>query len=304
MPDSKKSVYAALAGNAAVAITKSVAALLTGSSAMLSEGIHSVVDSGNEALLLFGQKRSELPPDDAHPFGHGQELYFWTLLVSLITFSAGGAVSVYEGVLRLVHPTSPEETLWNYAVLGLAAIFEGSSFVYNFRQFREAYPNRRFLRVFRQTKDPTMFTVLFEDMADLAGLAIAFIGVLLSQRFRTSVYDGIASILIGVVLMAVAILLVRESKGLLTGEAADPEMQRSIRGILESDCDVTSVNPPLTMYFGPDTVLLAVEIAFRNTLNAAEVACAVDRLESAVRQKHPKVKRIFIEAESIRSKAA
>jgi divalent metal cation (Fe/Co/Zn/Cd) transporter len=170
------------------------------------------------------------------------------------------------------------------------------------RQLREEYPNRTFFRVLRRSKDPTIFTVVLEDVAALIGLVIAFLGVYLSGRFRTSTFDGIASILIGVLLMGVALLLVRESKGLLTGEAADVEMQRGIREVLEADRDVSRVNPPLTMYFGPNTIMLAAEIQFRSDATAGEVARAVDRLESAVRRRWPKVKRIFFEAESIRAR--
>jgi cation diffusion facilitator family transporter len=302
MAESNKAIFAALAGNAAVAVTKMVAAAFTGSSAMLSEGIHSAVDTADEALLLLGKRRSALPPDEAHPFGHGQELYFWTLIVSLLIFGAGGAVSAYEGILRLLRPSPPESSVWNYAVLGIAAIFESGSLIVGLRQLREEYPNRTFFRVLRRSKDPTIFTVVLEDVAALIGLVIAFLGVYLSGRFRTSTFDGIASILIGVLLMGVALLLVRESKGLLTGEAADVEMQRGIREVLEADRDVSRVNPPLTMYFGPNTIMLAAEIQFRSDATAGEVARAVDRLESAVRRRWPKVKRIFIEAESIRAR--
>lgn len=300
LSSSHKAVYAALAGNLAVAATKLIAAALTGSSAMFSEGLHSAVDTANELLLLLGLRRSALPPDEAHPFGHGQELYFWVLLVSLLIFTAGGAVSVYEGILRLSRPGPPEPSAWNYGILGLAAIFDGASLRVGFQQLRETFPGKSLFQVVRSSKDPTISMVVLEDLADLAGLAIAFFGILLSEHFGTSAFDAIASMLIGAVLMAIAVLLVRETKGLLTGEAADPEMQRSIRAILESDRDVASVNPPLTMYFGPRTVLLAAEIQFRAGLNADAVADAVDRLERAVQSRYPEVKRIFIEAESIR----
>ncbi len=301
MTGSNKVIYVALAGNVAVAVTKLVAAAFTGSSAMLSEGIHSLVDTADEGLLLVGKRQSARPPDEEHPFGHGQELYFWALIVSLLIFSAGGAVSAYEGVLRVLHPSPSESSSWNYVVIGLAALFEGTSLVVGFRQFRHTYPDQPVFAAVRRSKDPTLFTVVFEDSAALIGLAIAFTGIFLSAKLGNPVYDASASILIGIVLMVVACFLVRECKGLLTGEAGDPEMQRSIRDILSSDKDVTRANPPLTMYFGPETVLLAAEIQFREGLTASGVAGAVDRIESAVRQKWPKVKRIFIEARSIRT---
>ena len=304
MAESRIAIYAALAGNAAVAITKGLAAGITGSSAMLSESIHSAVDTGNEALLLVGKRRSARPPDEAHPFGHGQELYFWTLIVSLVIFAGGGAVSCYEGILRLLNPSPPESSIWNYIVLGLAGIFEGASLYIGLRQFRRAYPGQPFWTVVRRSKDPTIFTVVFEDSAALVGLVFAFLGVYLSGRFGTSAFDATASILIGLLLMGVAVILVRESKGLLTGEAADREVQRGIRGILESDRDVVAANPPLTIYFGPETILLAAEIEFSDRLTAVQIGSAIDRLEAAVRSQYPKVKRIFIEAESIRTQTS
>jgi cation diffusion facilitator family transporter len=299
MAESTTAVYAALAGNAAVAITKLTAAAFTGSSAMLSEGIHSVVDTADQALLLLGKRRSARPADEDHPFGYGQELYFWTLIVALVIFAAGGAVSAYEGVVRLLEPSAPETSIWNYVVLGLAVVFEGTSLAIALRQFRSLYPDQPFFTVVRRSKDPTIFTVVFEDTAALIGLAIAFCGVYLSGRTGNPVYDSVASILIGVLLMLVAIVLVRESRGLLTGEAADPEIQRSIREVLTSDADVTAASRPLTMYFGPESILLLAEIQFRSGLEAGQVSEAVDRLESAVRGRWPKVKRIFIEAAAI-----
>ncbi|MFN7996188.1 MAG: cation diffusion facilitator family transporter [Bryobacteraceae bacterium] len=303
MGESRTAIYAALAGSVAVASTKLIVALFTGSSAMFSEGLHSTVDGANEVLLLLGQKLSARPADESHPFGHGQELYFWTLIVSLTIFTAGGAVSVYEGVLRLLHPAPPIESIWNYVVLGAAAVFEGGSFAVGIKQFRKEYPNANLLAALRTSKDPTIFTVMFEDITDVAGLAVAFAGILLSSYFKTSLFDGAASVAIGAMLMIVAVLLVRESKGLLTGEAAGPKTREGIRAILETDPDVERANPPLTMYFGPETILLAVEIQFRSGLTSGGVTEAVDRLETAVRAQYPKVKRIFIEAESIRSGA-
>ena len=195
MAESSKAIYVALGGSVAVASTKLIAAAFTGSSAMFSEGLHSAVDGGNEALLLVGKRRSALPADETHPFGHGQELYFWTLIVSLIIFSVGGTVPAYEGSLRLLHPTPPEPAMWSYIVLAAAAVFEGISFVVGYGQLRRQYPNRGFLGVVRGSKDPTIFTVVLEDVTDIAGLALAFLGVFLSDRFGTSVFDGVASIL-------------------------------------------------------------------------------------------------------------
>jgi cation diffusion facilitator family transporter len=301
MPESSKAIYAGLAANLAVAGTKVTAAAFTGSSAMFTEGLHSIVDSANELLLLLGKKRSKLPADEAHPFGHGQELYFWALIVSLLIFAAGGAVSVYEGILKLLHPQPPEGSIWNYVVLLAAALFEGSSLYVGVKQFRETYPLQEFWSVLRSSKDPVLFTVILENIADLAGLAVAFVGLLLADLLARSVYDGAAAVVIGAILMLVAVVLVRETKGLLTGESVEPEMRRRIRTILQSDPAVQSVNTPLTMHFGPENVLLAVEIEFRGGLSTLAIASTIDRLESAVRAQYPIVNRIFIEAESIGS---
>jgi cation diffusion facilitator family transporter len=298
---SKTAVYAAIAGNLAVAVTKFIAAFLTGSSAMLSEGIHSVVDTGNGLLLLWGIRRSRRPPDPSHPFGHGKELYFWTLIVAILIFAVGGGMSVYEGIVHLRHPSELKDPTWNYVVLALAAVFEGFAWTVAYKQLRETRGRRNLWAAVRASKDPTTFTVLVEDSAAMLGLLVAFLGVYLGQRLHNPYLDGAASIVIGVILGAVAVVLARESKGLLVGESADPEVLASIRALAEADPAVERVGPPLTMHLGPHEVLLNLDIQFRKGLSAAEVEAAVDRLEKAIRAKHPEVKRIFIEAESLTS---
>jgi cation diffusion facilitator family transporter len=303
MAESLIAVYAALAGNVAVAGTKLAVASFTGSSAMFSEGLHSIVDTGNELFLIWGRHRSRRPPDENHPFGHGQELYFWTLIVSLMIFTAGGVASVYEGILRLQHPEPPHISHWNYIVLGAAAVFETISFSVGIHQFRKAYPGQSYLEVLKGSKDPTLFTVLLEDFTDLIGLGIALVGIALAQLFRTSIWDGAASVAIGILLMATAVVLIRESRGLLTGESAVPAMRKRIIALLRSDAVVLDVRCPLTIHFGPDSVLVAVEIQFRSGLNSSQIVAAIDRLERLVQGEFPSVKRMFIEADSLRAAA-
>jgi cation diffusion facilitator family transporter len=301
MAESRKAIYAAIGANLAIAATKFTAAAFTGSSAMISEAIHSLVDSGNGGLLLLGIARSQRPADEAHPFGYGKELYFWTLIVAIMIFAVGGGISAYEGLLHILNPAPIESPLWNYVVLILAVIFESYSFYIAFKAFQCAKGEQVFWRAIHSSKDPTTFTVLFEDSAALLGLVVALVGVYLAHEFDNPYFDGSASIVIGGILAAVAVLLAYETKGLLIGEGADPEMLRQIRRLAETDHAVERVNRALTMYFGPHTVLLAMDLRFRNNLSAAELEEAVDRLEDAIRKRHRDVKHIFIESDSLPS---
>ena len=297
---SKVAIYAAIGGNLAIAIAKFVAAAFTGSSAMLSEGVHSLVDTGNGGLLLLGISRSERPADSRHPFGHGKELYFWSLIVAVIIFGLGGGISAYEGFLHVLHPAPLSDPTWNYAVLGLAAVFESIVFVIALRQFRtEMEPDETIWQAVKASKDPSTFTVLFEDAAALLGLLVAFAGVFLSHYFANPALDGAASIAIGLILATAAGFLAYESKGLLVGEGADPQTVASIRDLAADEPGVKSVFHPLTMHFGPATILLTVDIEFDPTLSASAVEATVDRLEKAIRQRHPKIKHIYIEAGAI-----
>lgn len=296
-------IYAALAGNLAIAAAKMTAAAFTGSAAMLAEGIHSLVDSADQLLLLFGRRRANRPPDFGHPFGHGQELYFWTFVVAMLIFGVGGGLSVYEGILRLSNPHPTENVLWSYLVLGIAALIEGASFLIGYRSFRAESGRHSFWRALRTSKDPTVFTVVLEDAAALIGLVIAFFGLFFADRFHRPEFDGAASVLIGLVLMTVAVLLARESKGLLVGEGLDPATLQDVCRLTEQDAAVERMNRPLTMYFGPDTILLAMEIQFTNGLSVGETTAAVDRIERAISSKFPQIRHIFIEAESITGRA-
>jgi len=296
---SKKAIYAAIGGNLAIAVTKFIAATFTGSSAMLSEGFHSLVDTGNGGLLLLGTHRSKKPPDEVHPFGHGKELYFWTLIVAVLIFGVGGGISAYEGITHILHPSPLEDPTWNYLVLGLAVFFEGISFTVAFREFQKAKGDQGIWQAIRTSKDPTTFTVVFEDSAAMLGLMFAFLGVFLGHRLKNPYLDGAASIAIGITLATVAVLLIYESKGLLIGEGADPQTLNSIRALVEADASVEQVLRALTMYFGPHTVLLALEIEFHKGLSAADLESAVDRLEKAIRNQYSDIKHVFIEAESL-----
>jgi|SRR5919108_2892074 cation diffusion facilitator family transporter len=296
---SKTAIYAAIGGNLSVAITKFVAAAFTGSSAMLSEGIHSLVDTGNGALLVLGLKLSKRPPDASHPFGYGLDLYFWTLIVALLIFGVGGGVSIYEGILHVMHPVPIESPIWNYAVLGIAVVFESIAWTFALKGFVAAMGRRGVWETIRTTKDPTLFTVLFEDSAALLGILVAFLGIYLGHKFELSVLDGIASIVIGLILMVTASILAYESRSLLTGESADPKIVASIRQLVESDAAVEAARQPLTLHFGPHEILVNLDVHFRNQLTAFELDQAVDRLEKKIRAKHPQVKRIYLEIESI-----
>ncbi len=299
---SKVAIYAAIGANLAIAIMKFVAAALTGSSAMVSEGIHSLVDTGNGGLLLFGIHKSKQPADATHPFGYGKELYFWSLIVAVLIFGVGGGISIYEGINHLLHPRRLEDPFWSYVVLGLAAVFEGFVLVIAFRAFQALKgEDESFWQAIKSSKDPTTFTVLFEDAAALLGLIFAFVGIFLAHAFENPYLDGVASVCIGLLLAAVAVVLAYESKGLLVGEGADPQTLERIRKLAEADPGVKKVLAPLTMHFGPDTVLLTVDIEFHKKLSATEVEEAVDRLEKSIRIHYPKIKHIYIEAGAISS---
>ena len=294
-------IYGAMGANLLIAVTKFVAAGFTGSSAMLSEGIHSTVDTGNQLLLLLGLKKSRKPPDTNHPFGHGKELYFWSLIVAVALFGIGGGMSIYEGITHLLHPHPLEDPTWNYATLGLAFLFESVSWWIAVKELREQIGDKGLWKSLRASKDPSVVTVFFEDSAALAGLIVAFLGVFLGHRLNSPTADGIASIVIGLILAAVAVFLVRESKGLLLGDSADPAIVKEIRDLARSLPAVADVQCPLTMHFGPEEVLLNLEIDFRPGLPPGEITAAVNHLERQIREKHPEFKRIFIEARALQS---
>jgi cation diffusion facilitator family transporter len=298
-------VYAAVGSNLAIAAAKFTAAAITGSSAMLAEAIHSVVDTGNELLLLLGIRRSVRPADPLHPFGHGKELYFWSLIVAILLFGIGGGMSIYEGISHLQHPVEIRDPTWNYVVLGVAFVAEGTSWTIAMRKLLEGrIQGQSVWRAMRTSKDPTIYTVVAEDSAALAGVWVAFLGVLLGHRLRNPYLDGAASIVIGLILATVAGYLAVESRDLLVGESAGAEIVEDIRALAEADPAVVQASRPLTMHFGPNRVLLNLDIEFRPELTADEVTAAVDRLEARIRKEHPSIRRIFIEAEALTRRSA
>jgi cation diffusion facilitator family transporter len=297
--ESRTAIVAAIVGNLAIAVIKFLAAASTGSSAMLSEAIHSLVDTGNGGLMLLGVYKSRKPPDFDHPFGHGRELYFWTLIVAILIFAAGGGMSAYEGIVHLSHPTVPRNPAWSYTVLGLAFVFEGTSWFFGWRAFSAEKGNRGVLETIHDTKDPTSFSVLLEDSAALLGLVFAFLGIFLGRQLGLPYLDGAASIVIGLLLCVVAVLMVYESKGLLIGEGLDRETLKSARALVEADPAVERVQHLHTLYLGAHEVLLTIELRFRSTISALEVRQSVTRIRQGIRAQHPDVTRIFFGAESI-----
>ena len=298
MAESNFAVYAAIAANVAIAATKFVVAGITGSSAMLSEGIHSTVDTGNGILLLVGIKLSRRKPTVEHPFGHGKEVFFWSLIVAVMIFGVGGGVSAYEGVLHVMRPSPIENAFWSYLTIGLAVLFEGASFFVAVRQFRRENEGLPFWRALRTSKDPTTYTVMAEDGAALAGLVTAGIGIFASAQFGLTWADGAASIVIGLILGGVALVLMHQARGLLVGEGIRPETAQGIRELARATPGVRTVGPPLSMYIGPEEVLLALDVGFDPEVSADEVASSVRKLERAIREKYDKIKRIYIEARS------
>lgn len=295
---SKTVIYAALAGNTAIAVTKFAAASFTGSAAMLSEAIHSVVDTGNQLLLLLGLRRAAKPADARHPFGYGLQLYFYTFVVAVLIFGVGAVVSVLQGIAKIAHPEPVEHAWINYIVLGLGVVFEGGVWIVALKAFNQQRGGRSWFSAVRHSKDPTVFTVLFEDTAALAGLAVALAGVFLSEALHLPVLDGVASVLVGLILAATAAFLAYESQSLLTGEAASHETRVSINRIARAEPGVIGLNQALTMHFGPNEVLAALSLDFEDTLPAGEVERIVTRIERAIKAAHPDVTRIFIEAQS------
>jgi len=294
-PESKTAVVAALVANMGISVTKFGAAYFTGSSAMLSEGIHSLVDTANEWLLLLGLRRSQQPADAARPFGYGKEQYFWAFVVAIFIFTLGGGLSLYEGIEHLQHPEPLQSPTWNYVVLGLAFCFDGYSFLVGRRAFNAQRGRQSFWRAFRSSKDPSIFVVLFEDASDLLGLLIAFLGVLLSHVLNEPRLDGVASIGIGLLLIVVAILLLRETKSLLLGEPADAELLRAVAAQARTEAGVVRVADPLSTYLSPHEIMLVLPVEFAPELPAAQLTQLVEKLRAAVKHAQPDVKHVFVQ---------
>jgi cation diffusion facilitator family transporter len=293
---SKKAVYAALAANLLIALTKFVAAALSGSSAMWSEGIHSVVDSGNQALLLYGMRRAQRPADATFPFGYGKEVYFWSFVVALLVFATGAGLSLYEGVRHLREPAEMANPYVNYIVLALAMAMEGTSWLITYRQFGPMRGNRSLVDAVKRGKDPAVIAVLFEDSAALAGLVVAALGVALSHATGNTFYDAAASIIIGLILAFTAFWLAFETKGLLIGEAANREVVAEIRRLAKRYAEVERVNEVLTMHVGPEYILAAVSLNIARDVPRNRAHEVMDELDETIKKTDSRLKRVFIES--------
>jgi cation diffusion facilitator family transporter len=294
---SKKVILAALAGNTLISITKFGAAAYTGSSAMLSEGIHSLVDTGNQILLLYGIKRASKPADADFPFGYGKEIYFWSFIVAILIFALGGGISIYEGISNLEHPEAISNPMVNYVVLGLALVFEGAAWLFAFKEFNKVRGKWGYIEAIQRAKDPSIFVVLFEDSAAMLGLLVAFAGVALSQYTGILIFDSIASIIIGLILIGTSIWLAYETKGLLIGESANRSSIKDIRDILATTDSIEHINEVLTMHMGPDYILANISVDFADDKTADEIESVIAKIDRLIKVQNPQIKRIFIEAE-------
>jgi cation diffusion facilitator family transporter len=294
---SRTVIYAALIGNALISVTKLVAASITGSSAMLSEGIHSIVDTGNQGLLLLGLHRGKRKSDPNHPFGFGKEVYFWSFIVAILIFAVGAGVSIYEGIHHLQHPVAIHNPNINYIVLGLAFIFEAVPWTVAVKEFNKTRRGLSMIQAVRRSKDPSTFVVLFEDSAALLGIVVAFVGILLGQLTGALWLDGAASVVIGLILAGTAWVLAIETKDLLIGESARPEVVEGIRAMAQETGGILSVNEVLTLHMGPEFILVNLSVDFSDKLTAAEVEKAAVRMTARIKREWPRVKKVFIEAE-------
>ena len=293
--ESGRVVFAAIASNLAITVTKFVAAVFTGSASMLSEAVHSLVDTGNEALMLVGLKRSKKPPDERHPFGYARELYFWTFVVALVIFAGGAVVSIYEGVEKILHPQQVESPWINFVVLGIAFVMEGISWTIALRAFNASRGEAGVIETVHASKDPTVFIVLFEDSAALVGLLIAAACLSADLVLDQPVWDGIGSVLIGLVLAMTAAFLAYETKSLLIGESARPDLVRGVRALLMEDAAVDRVNEVLTIHLGPQVVIVTVSLDVRDEVSAGQVEQALARIERRVTERFPEIRRVFTE---------
>ena len=294
---SKKVIWAALIGNGLISITKFIAAAMTGSSAMMSEGVHSLVDTGNQVLLLYGLKAAKKPADENFPFGHGKEIYFWSFVVAILIFAIGAGISIYEGVHHILHPKELSDPTINYIVLGLAMIFEGFALAIATKEFNKARGKRGTLDAVRHGKDPTLFVVLFEDSAAMLGLVIAFIGIWLAQTTGILWFDGLASVLIGCILAITAFWLACETKSLLIGERAETEIVEGIESILNKTNGVQATNEVLTLHMGPEFILANISVEFSDGMEVGQLENAIKTVDKEIKSQFPIVKRVFIEAE-------
>lgn len=291
-------VIVALAGNAAIAVAKFTAAAFSGSSAMLSEGVHSLVDTSNELLLMYGLHRAQKPADDRHPFGYGRELYFWSFIVALLVLALGSGAALYEGIAHIRQPRPASHLVSNLVVLGVSALFEGSSWFFALREFRRRKGALGYVQAFRQSKDPSVFTVLLEDTAALTGLVLALAGVGLSHWLHMPILDGLASLGISAVLACSALLMARETKALLIGESAQPEVSRSLMRIADADPGVRSANGVFTVQLGPDRVVASLSAEFQDALTTPDIEDCIGRIETQAKINHPELIALFVKPQT------
>jgi cation diffusion facilitator family transporter len=299
MARSNKSVYSALIANILIAITKFIAGAISNSAAMIAEGVHSSVDTTNEILLLFGIRQSKKPPDQLRPFGYGKELYFWSFIVAILIFGLGGGISIYQGWMHIRNPERLGNPLWSYIVLALSFVFEGSSFLIALKEFNALRGDVNWWTAIKRSKDPTSFLVLFEDGAAVLGLTVVFICVFLGHYFQNPRLDGLASIIVGLILVAVSIILARESRSLLMGEGIAPETQKKLTILVEKDPAVDKLMQILSTYQAPETVVLMLIIAFKKDLDTIEINEAIDRLRDAIKKTFPLVRFVLIQPDLV-----
>ncbi len=301
---SKKAIWGAIIANSLIAISKFVASFFTGSSSMLSEGIHSLVDTGNGLLLLFGIKRSQKPADDKHPFGYGNEVYFWSFIVAILIFALGGGIALYEGIEHLLHPRALTNVKWNYVVLILALIFEGAALRVAMKEFNKTRGDKTIIEALKDSKDMSTSAIVIEDTAALLGLLIALICVFLGDFTGIIYFDGLGSVLIGLLLISVSLFFAIECKGLLIGEGLMQDDVSKIEKILSDNKNVAAFKRPLSLFFGPEDVLVNLDVNFKDHLTSDEIEASVDQLEKDIKTTLPIVNRIFIEAETIKTTKA
>ena len=295
---SKKVIYAALAGNGLIAVSKFWAAAYTGSAAMFSEAIHSVVDTGNQCLLLYGLKRSKRPADKTHPFGYGMEVYFWSFVVAILIFGLGAGISINEGIAKVRNPHPVTDPIINYIVIGFSVVFEALAFSLAYKEFYKSKGSQNWIKAIRASKDPAIFTVLFEDFAALIGLIVAGIAIYLGDVLNMPVLDGVASIIIGLILAITASCLAFECKGLLMGESASETVLTGIKDIIKDESQVLHINEILTMHLGPHDILLNLSLDFKDEMSSGNVEETISKLELGIKNKFPEIKRVFIEAQN------
>lgn len=297
MANNRKSIYSALAANLLIAVTKFIAGTFTNSSSMISEGIHSTVDTTNQLLLLYGIKRSKKAPDESHPFGYGKELYFWSFVVSILIFGLGGALSVYQGIHHIIEPEVMKDPFWNYIVLILSLIFEGTSLIISVREFNKTRNGVRWWDAIIKSKDPSSFLVVFEDGAAVAGLTVVMILMGISHAYGIPELDGVASIIVGLILVFVSLILARESRSLLMGEGIAPETRKKITLLAEEDDAVVKTKNILSTYQSPEEIVLVLIIDFKDHLDTEEITEAVQRIRNTVKTAFPLIRYVIIQPE-------